>query len=95
MDGQRVIIFGGYEFSTTTTSPVPEDLSLYELSLTNFEWTTPKTSGQSPKFYRYGHSADIIGNYMVISFGKYICLFSPVFNKSNNCRYLEIISLFI
>ena len=72
---------------------MPEDSSLYELDLTSYEWSIPKTSGQSLKFDRYGHKADIIGNYMVISFGKYICLFSPVFDKSNNCHYLEIFSL--
>ena len=63
LDGQRVIIFGGY----MTT----RDNALYELNLINFEWYIPKTSGQIPNS-RIHHKANVIGKYMVISFGKYI-----------------------
>ena len=66
LDGQRVIIYGGY-------SPVkviaPED-ALYVLDLTNYSWYIPKISGKFPKT-RYYHQANVIGKYMVISFGKF------------------------
>ncbi|RIA84171.1 hypothetical protein C1645_742536 [Glomus cerebriforme] len=64
LDGQRIIIFGGI---TTTAGLAPED-SLYELNLINFEWYIPKISGQIPKSRAY-HKANVIGNYMVVSFG--------------------------
>jgi hypothetical protein len=62
LDGQRVIIFGGYNFSS-------ED-SLYELNVIYFEWRIPKVSGQIPTC-RIDHKANVIGKYMVLSFGKY------------------------
>ncbi|GES94809.1 hypothetical protein GLOIN_2v1761507 [Rhizophagus clarus] len=63
LDGQRVIIFGGY----ATKDLTPED-SLYELNLINFEWRIPKIFGQIPEV-RMNHKANVIGKYMVISFG--------------------------
>ena len=68
LDGQSVIIFGGT--ATLNNDPiVPED-SIYVLNITNFEWSIPKVSGQIPKS-RVWHRADVIGKYMVVSFGKY------------------------
>jgi len=61
LDGKRIIIFGGY---FTYTEP------LYVLDLINFEWYIPKVSGKIPSS-RYWHRANVIGKYMVISFGKY------------------------
>ncbi|RIA86769.1 hypothetical protein C1645_740603 [Glomus cerebriforme] len=68
LDGLNVIIFGG----TTTFSAKslePED-SIYELNLSNFEWNIPKISNTSkiPSSRMY-HKANVIGNYMVVSFG--------------------------
>ena len=57
LDRQSVIIFGG----------PPED-PLYVLNSTNFSWFIPKISGQFPKGRNY-HKANVIGKYMVISFG--------------------------
>jgi len=69
LDGQRIIIFGGI-----TTS----EISLYVLDIINFEWYIPKTSGNEPSS-RGGHKANVIGKYMVISFGMYnIYVFSFV-----------------
>ena len=67
MDGQRIIIFGGY------LSGIDMSLndSLHVLNLTNFEWYIPKISGQIPNS-RGWPKANVIGKYMVISFGKYI-----------------------
>ena len=67
LDGQRVIIFGGTTHPNITNL-APGD-SLYVLNLNNFEWSIPKTSGQTPKS-RMFHTANVIGKYMVISFGK-------------------------
>ncbi|RIA96729.1 hypothetical protein C1645_871835 [Glomus cerebriforme] len=60
LDGQKIIIFGG----TATDA----ENSLCILNLTDFEWYIPKISGQIPKGRMY-HQANVIGNYMVISFG--------------------------
>ena len=68
LDGQRIIIFGGTA-DVNVINLDPRD-SLYELNLINFEWSIPKTSGQIPKS-RFWHRANVIGKYMVISFGKY------------------------
>ncbi|RIA81241.1 hypothetical protein C1645_790835 [Glomus cerebriforme] len=70
LDGQSIIIFGG----TATFSLQglePED-SLYELNLSSFEWIIPKISNTSqiPKSRMY-HKANVIGKYMVISFGEH------------------------
>jgi len=48
---------------------VPED-ALYVLDLTNFQWSIPTVSGQFPNS-RDSHKANVIGKYMVVSFGKY------------------------
>ncbi len=68
MDGQRIIIFGG-RVGTNKTSLQPQD-SLYELDLIDYKWYIPKISGKIPGS-RYDHKANVIGKYMVISFGKY------------------------
>ncbi|RGB39880.1 hypothetical protein C1646_801782 [Rhizophagus diaphanus] len=62
LDGKRVITFGG--FASASQDP------LHELNLINFEWLIPKSSGPIPVSRSY-HKANIIGNYMVLSFGKY------------------------
>jgi len=73
LDGQRAIIFGG---TADVSNEISLDIadSLYELNLIDFEWKIPKTSGQIPSNSRFWHNANVIGKYMVISFGKYqIC----------------------
>ncbi|PKK62202.1 hypothetical protein RhiirC2_717880 [Rhizophagus irregularis] len=60
LDGKRVITFGGF----LTASPD----QLHELNLINFEWRILKSSGSIPESRRY-HKANVIGNYMVLSFG--------------------------
>ena len=61
MDGKRIIIFGGH--------PLFND-SLYVLDIINFEWYIPKVSGKLPRSGSE-HKANVIGKYMVISFGTY------------------------
>ncbi len=47
----------------------PQD-SLYVLDLVNYEWYIPNISGERPDSRIY-HKANVIGKYMVISFGTY------------------------
>ncbi|PKY49613.1 galactose oxidase [Rhizophagus irregularis] len=63
LDGQRIIIYGGIFIN-----PGYLDTSLYVLDLNNFNWYVPKISGTIPKPRAY-HKANVIGKYMVISFG--------------------------
>ncbi|CAG8664219.1 5446_t:CDS:2 [Funneliformis caledonium] len=67
LDGQRVIIFGGANSNKNILLPE----ALYVLNLTNFEWSIPKTSGKTSAESRRWHGANVIRNYMVITFGKY------------------------
>ena len=68
LDGQRIIIYGGTATPTSDTL-LPTD-SIYVLRLNNFEWSIPKTSGQTPTSRMY-HTANVIGKFMIIAFGKY------------------------
>jgi hypothetical protein len=68
LDGKRIIIFGGT--ATVDSDPLAPGDSLYVLNLVNFEWSIPKTSGQIPNSRMY-HKANVIDNYMVITFGMY------------------------
>ncbi|CAB5117355.1 unnamed protein product [Rhizophagus irregularis] len=88
LDDKRVIIFGGTPFTTDYADLTPDD-SIYELSLDNFEWRIPKTSGQIPKS-RMFHKANVIGKYMVISFGRGPSLESDILllDISNNTEYI-------
>ena len=63
-DNRRVIIFGG-------TSYLPIDEFLYVLDTSTLEWYIPKVSGNIPSGRAY-HTANVIGKYMVVAFGKYI-----------------------
>ncbi|RGB41045.1 hypothetical protein C1646_752566 [Rhizophagus diaphanus] len=63
LDGQRIIIFGGYIINTNYL-----DTTLYVLDLNNYNWYVPKFSGKIPSPRAY-HEANVIGKYMVISFG--------------------------
>ncbi|CAG8495595.1 20581_t:CDS:2 [Rhizophagus irregularis] len=63
LDGKRIIIFGGYFIN-----PGYLDTTLYVLDLANNNWYIPKISGKIPK-PRALHQANVIGKYMVVSFG--------------------------
>ncbi|CAG8645243.1 10556_t:CDS:2 [Funneliformis caledonium] len=65
LNGQRVIIFGG----SAGDNDIELQEALYILNLANFEWSLPKTSGTYPAQTRGWHEANVIGKYMVISFG--------------------------
>ncbi|CAB4394352.1 unnamed protein product [Rhizophagus irregularis] len=63
LDGKRIIIFGGYFIN-----PGYLDTTLYVLDLANYNWYIPKISGKIPN-PRALHKANVIGEYMVVSFG--------------------------
>ncbi len=63
LDGNRIIVFGGIINNI-----------LHVLDLTSYEWYTPKTKGKGPVFKRGEHTANVIGKYMVIIFGKHLSL---------------------
>jgi len=63
LDGQRVIIYGGYQINNTNDS-------LHVLNVKDWEWKKPFVTGKYPAI-TYSHKANVIGNYMVVSFGKY------------------------
>ena len=62
LDGNRIIIFGGANINNTNF--------LYELDLTSWVWRVPVTRGQVPRYRRNDHSANVVGKYMLIAFGK-------------------------
>ncbi len=70
MDEKRIIIYGGYTSGGYGGYNVTNQDSLYVLDLINFVWYVPKVSGKIP-VNRYWHQANVIGKYMVISFGTY------------------------
>ena len=67
LDNQRIIIFGGS--SNTKDLILPPGEALYELDLTSFSWYIPDASENIPNS-RTGHRANLVGKYMVVSFGK-------------------------
>jgi hypothetical protein len=88
LDGQRIIIFGGD--ANLDLSGVPLGESLYELNLISFEWYIPKVSGKIPSS-RIFHKANLIGKYMVVSFGNYnmIIIYNNLDNDLTKCFVLR------
>ena len=68
MDGQRLIIYGGADDGVDVYFK-PSD-ALYVLDVNNLTWYIPKTKGGNPSSRCY-HQTNVIGKYMVVSFGKY------------------------
>ncbi|RHZ81951.1 hypothetical protein Glove_116g44 [Diversispora epigaea] len=57
----NIILFGGYG----TDSP---KLAILDTNKEIFEWKIPASSDSSP--FLYGHTANLYGNYMIVTFGK-------------------------
>jgi hypothetical protein len=70
LDGEQVIVYGGIG---NISDIIKSEDSLYTLNINTFEWSIPKVSGNIPNS-RYMHKANVIGNYMVVTFGKYIII---------------------
>ncbi|GBB96546.1 hypothetical protein RclHR1_02780009 [Rhizophagus clarus] len=64
LNGQRIIIYGG----AFSNSNAEDTTALYVLDLTNYNWYVPKISGKIPNSRAF-HKANVIGKYMVVSFG--------------------------
>ncbi|CAB5202921.1 uncharacterized protein OCT59_030105 [Rhizophagus irregularis] len=60
LDGFRIIVFGGGDI---------DNKMLYVLDTTNSNWYEPNVSGKGPIMKRLEHTANVIGKYMVITFG--------------------------
>ncbi len=69
LDGQQIIIFGGLN----ALDIVPSSEALFVLNLNSMQWSIPKVSKvlKTTPNPRYYHKANVIGRYMVISFGNY------------------------
>ncbi|PKK72337.1 galactose oxidase [Rhizophagus irregularis] len=65
LDGEQVIVYGGLGNKNIIINP---EESLYTLNINTFEWSIPKITGNIPSC-RYMHRANVIGNYMVATFG--------------------------
>jgi hypothetical protein len=65
LSGDKIILFGGYS---------GDNNNIYVLDTTNYEWYVPKVRGKGPAFKRGEHCANVIGKYMVVTFGKHILL---------------------
>ncbi|CAB5391699.1 unnamed protein product [Rhizophagus irregularis] len=60
LNGDKIILFGGFN---------GDNNDLYVLDTTSFEWYVPKVRGKGPVFKRGEHCANVIGKYMVVTFG--------------------------
>ncbi|GBB96383.1 hypothetical protein RclHR1_02740014 [Rhizophagus clarus] len=60
LSGDKIILFGGDN---------GDSKDLYVLNITNYEWYMPKVRGKGPIYRRGEHCANVIGKYMVITFG--------------------------
>jgi hypothetical protein len=63
LSGDKIILFGGNNGKNNN--------HLYVLDTTNYEWYVPEIRGKGPVFKRGEHCANVIGKYMVVTFGKY------------------------
>ncbi|GBB96382.1 hypothetical protein RclHR1_02740013 [Rhizophagus clarus] len=61
LKGDKIILFGG----VTNVG----DNNLYVLNLTSYDWYVPQVKGTGPVSRRSEHCANVIGKYMVVTFG--------------------------
>ena len=64
LDNKKVIIYGGRNFTNSSDS-------LYVLNVETWEWYIPNVFGTYPTVITHSHRSVVVGNYMVITFGKY------------------------
>ncbi|RGB33122.1 hypothetical protein C1646_669608 [Rhizophagus diaphanus] len=60
LNRDKIILFGGNNGDSN---------NLYVLDTTNYEWYVPEVRGKAPVFKRGEHCANVIGKYMVVTFG--------------------------
>ncbi len=68
----KIIIYGGTKYTKEFYDvKVVPDFAVLNTQTTPYEWTVPKISsniGDVPSLR--GHTANLIGNYMIVAFGK-------------------------
>ncbi|RGB24846.1 hypothetical protein C1646_725211, partial [Rhizophagus diaphanus] len=82
LSGDKIILFGGNN---------GDNNNLYVLDTTNYEWYVPQARGKGPVFKRGEHCANVIGKYMVVTFGKHTFISKFVYFFSFNYRFIMII----
>ena len=68
----KIIIYGGAK--TINNVQVTPNLAVLNTNTNPFEWTAPQISSNIPSLV--GHTADLVGNYMIIAFGKHHLIFT-------------------
>ncbi|PKY55276.1 hypothetical protein RhiirA4_474613 [Rhizophagus irregularis] len=65
-----IIIYGGG--SVRRYYPVPDQISVLDTNVNPFNWSTPSKVNTAPSSAPFGgHTATLVGNYMIIAFGHY------------------------
>uniref|UniRef100_U9SZN8 Galactose oxidase n=1 Tax=Rhizophagus irregularis (strain DAOM 181602 / DAOM 197198 / MUCL 43194) TaxID=747089 RepID=U9SZN8_RHIID len=60
-----IIIYGGANFMT----PVPDQILVLDTKVDHFNWSTPNINPAPSSAPFRGHTATLVGNYMIIAFG--------------------------
>src|SRR5688572_5674691 len=71
----RIIVYGGYT-SVDTLVPVTDDLVVLDTTQTTFVWSKASVTTISPSSRSF-HSATLVGNYMIVAFGRNNVNFPP------------------
>ena len=67
----RIIIYGG----TDPQGPPPDQLSVLDTTEQIFKWSIPVVN-YTPRFMPFArHTATLVGNYMIVAFGRQIFIF--------------------
>ena len=67
----KIIIYGG---SNRGFAPVTPEIAVLNTETNPFEWTIPSVSSSVPSLIY--HTANLVGNYMIVAFGKYPFIFA-------------------
>jgi len=63
----RIIVYGGYGGYTGELDPVPDDLVVLDTT-DNFTWSNASHTNPPPS--RFYHTATLVGDYMIVAFGR-------------------------
>ncbi|CAJ0838972.1 2162_t:CDS:2 [Entrophospora sp. SA101] len=86
----QIIVYGGCTPALELT-PTPE-LAVLDTTIKPFKWITPPvTTPEAPINSVTHHQADLIGDYMVVTFGNITNKFGPLLKASNSIQILNIV----
>ncbi|CAB4485695.1 unnamed protein product [Rhizophagus irregularis] len=71
-----IIIYGG--INDIYLNPVPDQISVLDTKVNHFTWFTPNIDSAPSTAPLNGHTATLVGNYMIIAFGMNVTL-NPAF----------------